>query len=141
MFDRVVPVTEKIWKAVPVPAMGSTTRGGFSSSMKLSQLTCFGWCANMMLDRREQAPFTIDEIYDASGRGDLVGLLLKIDDSGIIELWARDSAARAEMERALRNAASALNGREPRKAGIGENALCLVIALTLEAIQQNFSRQ
>jgi hypothetical protein len=108
--------------------------------MKLSQLTCFGWCANMMLDRREQAPFTINDIYTAVDRGDLVGLLLKIDDSGIIELWAREPEPRAEMERALGDAAEALRGREIRKTGVGENALCLVIALTLEAIQQNFRR-
>ncbi len=108
--------------------------------MMLSQITCFGWCANMMLDRREQAPFTIDDIYAAVDRGDLVGLLLKIDDSGIIELWAREPGPRAEMERALGDAAEALRGREIRKTGVGENALCLVIALTLEAIQQNFRR-
>ena len=94
----------------------------------------------MMLDRREQAPFTIDDIYDAADRGELVGLLLKIDDSGIIELWAREPEPRAEMERALGNAAEALRGREIRKTGVGDNALCLVMALVLEAVQQNFSR-
>jgi hypothetical protein len=108
--------------------------------MKLSQLTCFGWCANMMLDRREQAPFTIDDLYSAAERGGLVELLLKIDDSGIIELWAREPGPRAEMEQALGNAAEALHGREIRKTGVGENALCLVIAFVLEAIQQNFSK-
>jgi hypothetical protein len=44
------------------------------------------------------------------------------------------------MERALENAAEALRGREIRKTGVGENALCLVIALVLEAIQQNFAK-
>ena len=44
------------------------------------------------------------------------------------------------MESALRNAAEALRGREIRKTGVGDNALCLVIALVLEAVQQNFSR-
>ena len=94
----------------------------------------------MMLDRREQAPFTIDDIYEAVDGGDLVGLLLKIDDSGIIELSAREPQPRAEMERALRDAAEALRGREIRKTGVGDNALCLVMALVLEAVQQNFSR-
>jgi hypothetical protein len=94
----------------------------------------------MMLDRKEQAPFTFDEVYSAVDRGDLVALLLKIDDSGFIELWARQPGPRAEMERALRDAAEALRGREIRKTGVGENPLCLVIALTLEAIQQNFGR-
>ncbi len=106
--------------------------------MRLSQLTSIGWCANMMLDRREQAPFTFDEIYAAADRGALVDLLLKIDDSGIIEITARDPEARAATERALRDAAEALRGREIRKTGVGDNPLCMVMALVLEAIQQNF---
>lgn len=108
--------------------------------MKMSQLSCFIWCANMMLDRGGQAPFTFDDVYAAIDRGDLVGLLLKIDDSGIIDLWARDREGRAEAEHALNDAAEALRCREMRKAGVGKNALCLVIAIALEAIQQNFSR-
>jgi hypothetical protein len=108
--------------------------------MRLSQLSCFIWCANMMLDRGEQAPFAFDDVYVAVDRGDLVGLLLKIDDSGIIEVCVANIDARAETERALRDASEALRGRELRKTGVGKNALCLVIAITLEAIQQNFSR-
>ena len=92
----------------------------------------------MMLDRREQAPFKVDDVYAAADRGELVDLLLKIDDSGIIELCANEPGARAKIERAMNDAAEALRGREIRKAGVGENALCLVIAITLEAIQQNF---
>lgn len=95
----------------------------------------------MVLDRREQAPFNIEQIYAAVDRGELVGLLLSIDDSGIMELWAQEPAPRALVEEALCNAAEALRGREIRKAGVGDNALCLVIAIVLEAIQQNFSRQ
>jgi hypothetical protein len=106
--------------------------------MKLSQLTSIGWCANMMLDRREQAPFTFDQIYWAADRGTLVELLLPIDDSGIMELWASDPERRAEVERALGAAASALRGREIRKTGVGDNPICMVMALVLEAIQQNF---
>lgn len=91
-----------------------------------------------MLDRREQAPFTFDDIYAAADTGGLVDLFLRIDDSGIIELWARDPEARPMMEHAFADAAEALRGREIRKTGVGENALCLVIAIVLEAIQQNF---
>jgi hypothetical protein len=108
--------------------------------MNLSQLTCFGWCANMWLDRKQQAPFTLEEIYAAADHGELVSLLLKIDDSGMIELWASKPDPCAEMERAMSDAVSALQGRELRKAGVGDNPLCIVIALTLEAIQQNFAR-
>lgn len=111
-----------------------------SSQLKLSQLTSIGWCANMMLDRGEQAPFTFDDIYAAVDNGTFVDLLLKIDDSGIIELWARDSEPRAETEQALADAAEALRGRELRKTGVGDKPLCMVMAIVLEAIQQNFRR-
>ena len=94
----------------------------------------------MMLDRREQAPFTFDDIYAAADSGNLVTLFLKIDDSGIIELAASRPETRAEMERAFADATEALRGRELRKSGVGDNPLCMVIAITLEAIQQNFSR-
>lgn len=104
--------------------------------MKLSTLTTVGWCANMMLDHRRQAPFTFDQIYAAADNGNLVDLFLKIDDSGIIELWARDAKERAEAEKAFADAAEALRGREMRKTGVGDNALCMVMALVLEAIQQ-----
>jgi hypothetical protein len=77
----------------------------------------------MLLDQRAQAPFTFEDIYAAAGSGKLVELLLKIDDSGVIELWARDPTERAEAERAFADAAEALRGREIRKTGIGDNAL------------------
>jgi len=109
--------------------------------MRLSQITSIGWCANMMLDRKEQPSFTIDDIYTAVDEGGLVDLLMKtIDDSGLIEACAQRPEQKAELENALSNAAEALRGRELRKAGVGENALCLVMAIVLEAIQQNFSR-
>ena len=94
----------------------------------------------MMLDRSEPAPFSFDDIYAAADNGTLVDLFLKIDDSGIIELWANDSEARSEMERAFSDAAEALRGRELRKTGVGDKPLCLVMAIVLEAIQQNFGR-
>lgn len=94
----------------------------------------------MMLDRREQAPFTFEDIYSAADAGKLVDLFLKIDDSGIIELWANRAESRAAMEHAFADALEALRGREIRKCGVGDNPLCMVIALVLESIQQNFGR-
>ncbi|HEU0210171.1 MAG TPA: hypothetical protein VFQ78_14480 [Candidatus Udaeobacter sp.] len=57
---------------------------------------------------------------------------------GMIQLCVSPPEARADMERTLRDAAEAPHYRELRKAGVGENTLCLVIAIALEAIQQNF---
>jgi hypothetical protein len=91
----------------------------------------------MRIDRREQAPFTFDEIYLAARNKELVQLLLKIDDGGLIEMIVEKPAARDEMEEAFGNAVAALEGRELRKTGVGDNALCMVMALVLEAIQQN----
>lgn len=108
--------------------------------MNLSTLTTVGWCANMMLDRKEQAPFTFDDIYAAADSRRLVELFLKIDDNGIIELWANDVQERAAAEQAFGDATEALRGREMRKTGVGENALCMVMAIVLEAIQQQVHR-
>ena len=103
--------------------------------MKLSILTTVGWCANIMLDRGEQAPFTCDDIYAATENGGVVDLLLKIDDNGIIAFWASNPKMRQHAERAFAGAAEALREREIGKSGFGDDALCLVIALVLEAIQ------
>jgi len=108
--------------------------------MKLSQLISVGFCANMMLDRREQAPFTFDEIYAAAENGNLIDLFLKIDDSGAIELWANKPQLRNEVESAFKDVVEALRGQELRKIGVGDNPLCFVVAIVLEAIQVNFGR-
>lgn len=90
----------------------------------------------MLLDRGERAPFNFDDIYAAASEGRLMDLFLKIDDSGIIEVCAENPKARAEMESAFADAVEALKGREIRKTGVGDNALCMVMAIVLEAIQQ-----
>jgi hypothetical protein len=94
----------------------------------------------MLLDRKEQAPFTFDDIYKAADECSLLYLFLKIDDSGIIEITAKDEQDRIEVNRALSDAAEALRGQELRKAGVGDNPLCMVMAIVLEAIQQNFRK-
>lgn len=109
--------------------------------MRLSNITSIGWCANMLLDRKEQSPFTLDEIYRAVDESRLVDLLLNtIDDSAIIEIWASDSVNRAEVEQALGDATEALRGRELRKTGAGDNPLCVIMAIALETIQQRYSK-
>ena len=65
-------------------------------------------------------------------------LMKQLDDDGAMELWARDVTTRAEVESALTNAVIALRGREGKKTGVEEKPLCMVVALVLEAIQQNF---
>ena len=79
-------------------------------------------------------------ISTTADNGTLADLFLKIDDSGMIGLWANDPEARPEIERAFAEAAQALRGREIRKTGMGDNPLCMVIAMVLEEIQRNFGR-
>lgn len=88
-----------------------------------------------MLDRRGQAPFTTEDIYAALDNGALVDLFLMTDDGGIIAFWASNGKMRAQAERAFARAAEALREREISKTGFGDNPLCLVMALVLEAIQ------
>ena len=92
-------------------------------------------CANQMLDRRVQPPFTFEDLYEAADEGGLVRLLRQIDDHGLLSPWVEDPEACQELETALHAAALALEGREMADAGIGDNALCLIIALALDAMQ------
>ena len=107
--------------------------------MRLSMLTSIGFCATMALDQRRAAPFNFEDIYRASDERKLVDLLRgTIDDSGIIALWANTPKDKESVETALNDAAEALRGRELRKVGVGDNPLCMVIAIIMEAIQQNY---
>ena len=108
--------------------------------MRLSMLTSIGFCANMAIDVRKPAPFSFDDLYKAADEGKLVDLLRRtIDNGGIMELWAQTPKNKQEVETAIGCATSALCGQELRKVGVGDNPLCMVIAIVLEAIQQNYS--
>lgn len=109
--------------------------------MRLSMLTSIAFCANIAIDQRKSTPFNFDDLYSAADKSELVDLLQKtIDDSGVIELWSRQIDDKRSVENALNSATEALRGRELRKVGVGDNPLCMVIAIVLEAIQQNFSK-
>ncbi len=100
----------------------------------MTRLAAVITCANQMLDRRVQPPFTFEDVYEAADEGGLVPLLLQIDDRRLLASWVEDPQARQDLERALHAAALALEGREMSDAGIGDNALCLIIALALDAM-------
>ena len=108
--------------------------------MRLAMLTSVGFCANIVLDQKKAPPFSFDDLYVAADHAVLVELLQRtIDDSEVIEMWAQNPEHKLEVEKALDDAVEALRGRELRKVGIGDNPLCMVIAIVLEAIQQNFA--
>ena len=107
--------------------------------MRVSSLTAIGFCANIAIDQKKAAPFSLDDLYRASDSENIVDFLQKtIDDSGVIAFIAENSENKRSVEKALNNAMGALRGRELRKVGISDNPLCMVIAIVLEAIQQNF---
>ncbi|MGV3664071.1 MAG: hypothetical protein ACO1TE_28120 [Prosthecobacter sp.] len=105
-----------------------------SPATTVARLAAVISCANQMLDRRVQPPFTFEDLYEAADEGCLVKLLLQIDDHGLLAPWVEDPEARQELETALHGAALALEGREMSDFGIGDNALCLIIALALDAM-------
>lgn len=105
----------------------------------LSQLTCIVWCAKMILDRGETAPFTVAELKKAGRESALLDLALKIDDSDIIEFASQTESSRQSMEDALSDAFSALEGQFERNARVKGNPLCLLIAIAMEAVQQKFA--
>lgn len=92
----------------------------------------------MAIDQKTPSPFSFDDIYAAADRSELIDLFMKIDDSGLIEMACQNANNRAEVEEAFANATEALRGQEIRKTGVGDNPLCMVMAIVLEAIQQNF---
>lgn len=105
-----------------------------ASVAHMTRLAAVISCANQMLDRRVQPPFTFEDVYEAADEGGLIRLLLRIDDGGLLDPWVEDPEARLELETILHNSALALEGREMSCAGIGDNALCLIIALALDAM-------
>lgn len=108
--------------------------------MRLSQLTCIVWCANSLLDEGGAPPFTIAELESEGRAGRLVDLILRLDDqTGTIAFAVQTEESRLQVESALSDAFSALDGRFSRKAGAARNPLCLVVAIAVEAIQQQFS--
>lgn len=107
--------------------------------MRLSQLTSIIWCANSLLDENRKEPFTIGELEMAGRSGKLVDLLLRIDDgNGSIAFAAQTEENWIWMETVLGDAFSAFEDRFSRKAGVSHNPLCFVVAIALEAIQQQF---
>jgi len=107
-------------------------------TMKLCSFTHLGFLLNWIIDECPDTDLSFKEIHDAAREGDLVGLLAKryghVADFGLLE----PSPGLEQMEAALRDAASGLEGREGGKLCVTQSGLCLAMAIVLEAIQQQF---
>ena len=108
--------------------------------MRLSQLTCIIWRANSLLDDGGDPPFTVAELEKEGRARRLVELMLRMDDeAGTIAFAVQTEESRRWVESTLGDAFSALDGRFSRKTGVSRNPLCLVVAIAVEAIQQQFA--
>ena len=106
-------------------------------SLKLSQITSIGWAILPRLQNGTKCPFTLGELEDAIGDRKVMDLLLKLDDgNGFIATAI--NLGREEINTAMSDAGYALSGRWEDKTGIGDDVTCCVMAMVLEAVQQNF---
>ena len=107
--------------------------------MKITDFTGIIWEAISQIDARKPAPFSFQEIHEAASNGSLLELLGRNSVGGFTKfLLVRKEQGEASMEEALGRASSALNGQELRKAIIGDNPWCLLIAMALQAIHVEF---
>lgn len=107
--------------------------------MRLSSLTYLGFEVNAVCDACPDFEFTLERIHRAAREKNVVSSLAeRFGELADLSLLLSNPKELAEIEKALSDAASALEGRESRKVGIKNSGLCLVMALILEAIQQQF---
>jgi hypothetical protein len=95
---------------------------------------------NEAIDAREPAPFSFEDLYRAAEDRRVMPLLESHHPQGQLGAMAyilRDEGG-AAFEDALYYAYTALEGQEIRKTGVGDNPWCMVVAIVLEAIQNNF---
>ena len=106
-------------------------------SLKLSQITSIGWALLPRFQERMGCPFTLDELEDAIGNRTVMDLLIKLDDANGFIATATH-LGRDEINTAMCDAGYALSGRWEKKTGIEDDVTCCVMAMVLEAVQQNF---
>lgn len=106
-------------------------------SLKLSQITSIGWAILPRFQNGAKCPFILEELEDAIGDRRVMDLLLKMDDAnGFIATAIH--LGKEEINTAMSDAGYALSGRWGKKTGIEDDVTCCVMAMVLEAIQQNF---
>lgn len=107
--------------------------------MRLSSLTYLGFETTAVWDSCPDIELSFDEVHTAAEKGALVKLLTtRFGDAIDLSLFELDKKELADTEAALSQAAAGLCGRERRKTGVSESGICLVMAIILEAIQEQF---
>ena len=113
--------------------------------ISLTGLTFLGFQLNAAIERGEGNCLSFDDIHRGLDDGDLFERIeateCKMDtsrfpDSGAVEPTDSLAGDRKAVLVALSDAAQGMEGREERKYGIKESGLSLLMAYTIEAIQQ-----
>jgi hypothetical protein len=107
--------------------------------MRLSSLTMLGFEINAVWDTCPDFELTFEQVHSATREGKLIPLLVtRFGELTDLSLLTSQPEELTEIESALCDAASALEGRERRKCGVKNSGICLVMAFIFEAIQQQF---
>jgi len=146
-FDeqRTRPKTVKNTATPPFPltpqqTKQQKTKQKVTKTMKnLPSFTHLAFLINWTIDERPATDLSFAEIHAAAGRGRLVDLLAgHFGHIADFSLLLGNPANLEQIEAALCDAASALEGREAGKVCVSNSGLCLAMAIVLEAIQQQF---
>jgi hypothetical protein len=114
----------------------------FENAMKpsLTALTHLAFHVNAAIDACPDFDLSYAEIHDAAEIGRLVEHLDKrLKGHADLYLLTCIPEKLTSLEIALREGAEALRGRESKKAHVSKSGLCLVMAIILEAIQQQYA--
>src|SRR3989442_1041576 len=112
-----------------------------SNKLTVTNLTHLGFHINAIVDSGEDLDLAYAEIHEAAELGRLLEHLANRlrGRADLYLLTSLEPEHVTAIEIALRDAAGALQGREMKKASIKNSGLSLVMAIILEALQQNFS--
>lgn len=106
--------------------------------MTLVDLTFLQFQIIALIDSDQHRGLTFDDVKSALRSGQLFDWLQrKFPEDVDISFYQGDrAAAGAGVQRALLNAADALDGRERKKTGVEHSGLCLLAVLLTEVIQR-----
>lgn len=106
--------------------------------MTLVDLTFLQFQLIALIDARRHQDVTFDDVYNALDNDELLDWMKRRFTNHIdLSLYMGDrQAAGREVETAISRASEGIRGRESRKTGVEHSGLCLLLALTTEAIQQ-----
>jgi len=111
-----------------------------NKTMKLSSLTHLAFETNAVLDACPDFDLPLAEVHAAARQGVLIQHLAKrFGDKADLSMLLTNPDELHAVDFALCDAVSSLEGCGHRKIGVTNNGLCLVLAIILEVIQQEFS--